>query len=45
MPSAPSWSASSSMRVMASSRAWYMACVSTSISWFEFQFDCWKPMW
>ena len=29
MPSAPSWSASSSMRVIASSRAWYIACEST----------------
>ena len=45
IPSAPSWSASSSMRVIASSRAWYIACVRTSISWFWLQFDCWNPMW
>jgi hypothetical protein len=30
MPSAPSWSASSSIRVMARSRALYIACESTS---------------
>ena len=34
MPSAPSASASASIRVMASSRAWYMAWESTSSSWF-----------
>ena len=45
MPSAPSWSASSSMRVIASSRAWYIAWVRTSISWFWFQSYDWKPMW
>ena len=45
MPSAPSASASSSMRVIASSRAWYMACVRTPISWLWFHIACWKPMW
>ena len=34
MPSAPSWSASSSIRVIASSRAWYIAWQRTFISWF-----------
>ena len=37
MPSAPSWSASSSMRVIASSRAVYIASESTSISSLCFQ--------
>ena len=45
IPSAPSWSASSSMRVIASSRAWYIACVRTSISWFWLHAPTWKPMW
>src|SRR6266496_2243991 len=34
IPSAASASASASIRVIASSRAWYMACDSTSSSWF-----------
>jgi hypothetical protein len=33
------------MRVIASSRAWYIACVSTRISMFWFQAACWNPMW
>ena len=34
-------SASSSMRVIASSRAWYIAWVRTPISWFWFHEACW----
>ncbi len=45
MPSAPSWSASSSMRVIASSRAEYIASDRTVISSLVFHEDCWKPMW
>jgi hypothetical protein len=42
---APSESASSSIRVIASSRAWYIACVSTSSSWFLPQRRSCRPMW
>ena len=45
IPSAPSCSASSSIRVIASSRAEHIAWVNTPISWLCFQFACWKPMW
>ena len=45
MPSAPSWSASSSIRVIASSRAWYIAWVRTPSSWLWFHIACWNPMW
>src|SRR3984957_16892235 len=45
MPSAPSASASASIRVMASSRAWYMAWDSTSSSWFFPQRPTCSPTW
>src|SRR2546429_90619 len=45
MPSAPSWSASSSIRVIASSRAPYMAWDRTPISWLCFQPAISMPMW
>ena len=45
MPSAPSASASASIRVMASSRAWYMAWDSTSSSWFLPQRPICSPTW
>ena len=44
-PSAPSWSASSSIRVIASWRAPYIASESTVISWLFFQPATWMPMW
>ena len=45
MPSAPRAAASASMRVMASSRAWYMACESVSSSMFFDQRPIWIPTW
>ena len=45
IPSAPSWSASASIRVIASSRAWYMACDSVSSSWFLLHRPIWNPTW
>ena len=45
MPSAPSTSASASMRFIASSRAWYIACESVSISWFLLHRPNWVPTW
>ncbi len=45
MPSAPSWSASASMRVMASSLAWYIAWESIVSSWFLFHRPTWNPTW
>ena len=45
MPSAPSASASASIRVIASSRAWYSAWESTVSSWFLPQRPTWRPTW
>ena len=45
MPSAFIAVASARMRDMASSRAWYMALESTSISWFLLQEPYWMPTW
>ena len=45
MPSAPSASASASIRVIASSRAWYMAWDSTSSSWFLLHRPICSPTW
>ena len=45
MPSAPSWSASSSIRVIARWRALYIACDSTSSSRLVVGPATWKPMW
>jgi hypothetical protein len=45
MPSAPSTSASASIRVIASSRAWYIAWDSTSISWFLVHRLTCRPTW
>ena len=44
-PSAPSISASARMRLMASSRALYMAWVRTVSSWFRPHRATWMPMW
>jgi hypothetical protein len=44
-PSALRWSASARIRVMASSRALYMAWVRTSSSAFWDQRPTWMPMW
>ena len=45
MPSAPSTSASASIRVIANSRAWYIAWDSTSISWFLLHRPTCRPTW
>ncbi len=45
MPSAPSWSASASMRAIASSRAWYIAWDKVVSSSFLLHRPNWNPTW
>jgi hypothetical protein len=45
IPSAPSWSASSSIRVIARWRALYIACESVSNSRLVVGPATWMPMW
>ncbi len=45
MPSAPSAAASATMRLMASSRAWYSAWVRVVSSWFLLHRPTCRPTW